>query len=168
MLVAGMVSLCLPVAAKEATETSREAERIAELDAYWSTVARAVKEGDFELYRSTCHPEAVYVNGIRKQSYPLTKALARWKKEFDDTRDGSRTSGLELRFSQRLGDATTAHETGMFLYTATLPDGKKIHEFIHLEALLVRVDGDWKVFMEYQKSVGTEAEWKALAPGPTP
>ncbi|MFT5883203.1 MAG: hypothetical protein ACI9FG_001716, partial [Crocinitomicaceae bacterium] len=58
----------------------------AELDAYWAEISRAVKTGDFEAYKATCHPEAVLVSGNKKQSYPLAKALVRWKKEFDDTK----------------------------------------------------------------------------------
>jgi len=137
--------------------------RLAELDAYWARVARAVNTGDFELYRSTCHPDGVLVTGIKQQCYPLSQALARWKKEFDDTRAGTRKSALELRFRQRLGDAVTAHETGMFLYTAETADGTSIKEYIHFEALLLKRDG-WKIMMEYQKSTGTEAEWNALKP----
>ncbi len=138
-----------------------EAARLMELDAYWTTVARAVQEGDFKLYESTCHPDGVLVTGIKKQCYPLSKALARWKQEFDDTRAGKRESGLTLRFRQRLGDDTTAHESGMFLYTAKTADGKDIREYIHFEALLLKRDG-WKIMMEYQKSKGTEEEWNAL------
>ncbi|MDP6524906.1 MAG: hypothetical protein QGH15_11850 [Kiritimatiellia bacterium] len=138
-----------------------ETARVKELDAYWAKVARAVNTGDFALYKSTCHPEGVLVTGIKKQCYPLSKALARWKKEFDDTKAGTRESGLELRFRQRVGDDTTAHETGMFLYTAETADGKSIQEYIHFEALLLK-RGGWKVMMEYQKSQGTKAEWDEL------
>ena len=34
--------------------TADETSRLAELDAYWARVSRAVKEGDFELYVATC------------------------------------------------------------------------------------------------------------------
>ncbi len=138
-----------------------ETARLAELDAYWATVARAVREGDYDLYVSTCHPDGVLVTGIKQQCSPLSKALARWKPEFDDTRAGTRESGLTLRFRRRLGDETTAHESGMFLYTARTADGKTLREYIHFEALLLKRDG-WKILMEYQKSKGTEEEWNAL------
>jgi len=153
------VLLTLTLPASAAADTTR----LAKLDEYWATVSKAVRIGDFALYESTCHPEGVLVSGIRKECYPLSRALARWKKEFDDTAAGIRTSDVAFRFSQRWGDATTAYETGMFLYTATLADGTQIKEFIHLEAMLLLVDGRWLVMMEYQKAVGTEAEWQALA-----
>ncbi len=139
-----------------------EKARLAELDAFWVEVSRTVKEGDFVGYSATCHPEAVLVSGSKKLSYPLTQALARWKKEFDDTKSGERESSAAFRFSQRLGDATTAHETAILLYSFRQGDGEMKHEYIHLEALLLKKDDGWKIIMEYQKALATEAEWKSL------
>jgi len=139
-----------------------EKVRLAELNAFWAEVSRTVKEGDFVGYSATCHPEAVLVSGSKKQSYPLTQALARWKKEFDDTKSGERESSATFRFSQRLGDTTTAHETAILRYSFRQGDGEMKHEYIHLEALLLKKDDGWKIIMEYQKAPATEAEWKAL------
>jgi len=139
-----------------------EDARLAGLDAFWAEVSRSVKEGDFAAYSATCHPEAVLVSGTKKESYPLSKALARWKKEFDDTKSGDRESSVAFRFSQRYGDETTAHETGIFVYSFKQGDGEMQHEYVHLEALLLKRDGEWLTFMEYQKAPATEAEWKAL------
>ena len=71
--------------------------------------------------------------------------------------------GLErLVIRQRLGDETTAHESGIFRYTATGADGKNIRKsYIHFEALLLKRDG-WKIMMEYQKFEATVEEWNAL------
>jgi ketosteroid isomerase-like protein len=140
----------------------QEKARLAELDAFWAEVSRTVKEGDFVGYSATCHPEAVLVTGTKKLSYPLTQALARWKKEFDDTKSGARESSASFRFSQRVGDATTAHETAILLYSFRQGDGELKHEYIHLEALLLKKEDGWKIIMEYQKALATEAEWKAL------
>ena len=137
--------------------------RLSELDAYWAEVSRTVLEGDFEGYAATCHPEAVLVSGSRKTSYPLSKALARWKKEFVDTEAGRRDSSVTFRFSERLGDKTTAHERGIFLYSFRQGDHPPETEHVHFEALLIKKNGQWKILMEYQKSAATEAEWKALA-----
>ena len=133
-----------------------------ELDAYWAEVSRAVGEGDFAAYKATCHKEGVLVAGINQKSYPLAEALAGWKKEFDDTRDGKRTSSVTFRFSQRILNETTAHETGIFLYTAVDADEKHTAEYIHFEALLVKRKGAWKILMEYQKSQASKQAWDAL------
>jgi hypothetical protein len=137
-------------------------DRIASLDAYWAEVSRCVKEGDFQGYSSTIHPEGVLVAGTGKKAYPLTKALSNWEKNFTATKAGETTEGVSFKFSERLGDETTAHETGMFLYWKAHADGKKKIEYIHLAALLVMKNGEWKILMEHQKSKGTKEEWDAL------
>lgn len=137
-------------------------DRINQLDEYWAEVSRSVNEGDFLAYKATCDDEGVLVAGTGKKAYPLAKALSKWKQEFDDTKSGKMKAGVSFRFSQRLGDETTAHETGMFLYYQIKPDGTKKEEYIHLEALLLKKADGWKIAMEYQKSKGTKAEWDKL------
>ncbi len=136
--------------------------RVAELDAYWAEVSRAVREGDFTAYRATCHGEGVLVSGSKQTSQPLATALARWKKDFDDTREGRVKAEVEFRFAQRLGDANTAHETGIFRYVSQASGGQPQEEFIHLQALLVKKPDGWKILMEYQIGPATKAEWEAL------
>lgn len=138
-----------------------EIARTAELDAYWKEVSRAVNEGDFAAYKATCHEKAVLVSGSKKVSYPLTQALARWKQEFDDTKAGRIKASVEFRFAHRYGDATTAHDSGVFRYTQE-KDGETKTEYIGFEALLLKEGGDWKILMEYQKEVLTQTEWDAL------
>ena len=129
--------LFVALAINPPSSVADETSRLAELDAYWAKVSRAVMEGDFDLYASICHKDGVLVSGVKQQCYPLSKALARWKKDFDDTKAGKMKANVEFRFRTRLGDETTAHETGMFLYTATSADGKGMRNFIRFEALLL-------------------------------
>ena len=136
--------------------------RLDELDALWAEVSRTVTEGDFEGYKATCHAEGVLVSGVRKQSQPLSEALARWKKEFDATKNGDMEASVEFRFSQRMGDDSTAHETGIFRYSTVDDQGRSKSEYVHFEALLVKRDGAWKVLMEYQKSLATVEQWNLL------
>lgn len=145
---------------------SSERSPLAELDAFWAEVSRSVREGDFKAYEATCHPEGVLVSGTKKLSSPLSEALARWKKEFVDTKAGEMKASVEFRFSQRFNDPVTAHETGIFLYSSTASDGKKVDEYIHFEVLLLKKEGHWKTLMEYQKSKASQAEWDALGEKP--
>jgi len=137
-----------------------DAARIAELDAYWSSAAKTVNTGDFAGYAATFHPDAVLVSGTSKTSYPISVALAKWKSEFEDTKQGKVQSKVEFRFTQRVGDATTAHETGIFLYSTTTADGKETTAYIDFESLLVKKEGKWLAMMEYQKSVATKEQWE--------
>ncbi len=132
----------------------------ADLDAFWAELSRTVAEGDFEGYAATYHEDAILVSGISQTSYPIAQALDGWKQGFLDTADGKMKAGVEFRFTQRLSDATTAHETGMFHYWVVDGDGVRSDSFVHFEGLLVN-KGGWKMMMEYQKSQATEAEWDA-------
>jgi ketosteroid isomerase-like protein len=132
----------------------------AELDAFWAEVSRTVAEGDFEGYAAAYHEDAILVSGIAGTSYPISQALAGWRQGFLDTRAGTMEASVEFRFTQRLSDETTAHETGIFHYQAVDAEGNPTGQFIHFEALLIRKDG-WKIMMEYQKSVATQEEWNA-------
>jgi len=135
--------------------------RIQELDGYWAEVSRCVNEGDFDGYKATCHKDGVFISGPGNKAYPLSGALKRWKQDFTDTKSGKTKASVQFRFSKRLGDKTTAHETGMFCYTSLNTDGTKKRYYINLEALLIK-RGTWKIMMEHQKSEGTEEEWNKL------
>jgi ketosteroid isomerase-like protein len=136
--------------------------RLAELDAYWAEVSRAVREGDFKAYVATCHPEGVLVSGTKQMSQPLAMALARWEKDFIATREGKVRGNVEFRFSRRLGDATTAHESGIFRYTSLEPGADPKYEWMRFEGLLVKRGDSWKILMENQIGPATQAEWDAL------
>ena len=118
-----------------------------------------VGEGNF--INQEFFPEQL--SGTKKSSVPLSEALARWQQGFTDTRAGKLKADVKFRFSQRFGDQSTAHETGMFLYSTVDQEGQSKQEYIHFQALLVKRKGQWKIMMEYQKSKATRAEWDALA-----
>ena len=155
--------LLLTYGKQKAFAAQEEKVRLAELNAYWMEVSRAVREGDFEGYKATCHEKGVLVSGTKKTSYPLSEALVRWKKNFTATKSGEIKAKVEFRFSQRLGDETTAHETGIFLYSFTDHEGKWKQEHIHFQALLLKSKDGWKIMMEYQKSKAKKVEWDGLA-----
>lgn len=137
------------------------AQVVAELDAYWNELSRTVEEGDFEGYAALYHSDAVLVNLGGETSYPIAEALAGWEQGFADTREGGARAGVAFRFTQRLQDETTAHETGIFRYTFIPEGGEETVSLVHFEALLVKKDGRWVTVMEYQKQSATEAEWDA-------
>ena len=131
-----------------------------ELDTFWAEVTRTVNEGDFEAYSKTYHEDAILVSGPSQTSYLIGQALKRWEQGFIDTRSGKMDASVEFRFTQRLNDANTAHETGIFYYSAKAEGEESQDSYVHFEALLIRQDG-WKMMMEYQKSPATRDEWDA-------
>ena len=138
-----------------------KAQIIAELDEYWAEVARSVEEGDFEGYSRLYHPDAVLVASGSGTSHPIAQALAGWEQGFRDTRQGKAQASVTFRFTQRLHDETTAHETGIFRFTLQPQDGQETVGLVHFEGLLVRKGGAWLMMMEYQKQPATEQDWEA-------
>lgn len=145
--------------------TPNDSLRLAELDNFWAAVSRTVQEGDFEGYAATYHEDAVVVftTGENKTSVSIAKALVNWKQGFIDTKAGRTKNSVEFRFSQRVGDENTAHETGIFGFQSNdgndAPNPKR---FIHFEALLIKRNNAWVMVMEYQKSKATQEEWELL------
>ena len=132
----------------------------ADIDAFWSELSRTVSEGDFEGYSATYHPDAILVSAFSDNSYPISQALSGWKQGFDDTRDGKIKAGVDFRFTQRLRDETTAHDTGIFRYWTQTGTDEPVVAMVHFEGLLINKDG-WLMMMEYQKSPATPEEWEA-------
>lgn len=166
ILFATISLLAFFVTTKAISQSKSDVLRKTEIDkTYWNVISKTVKEGDFEGYSATCHENSVFVttDGKNKISNPMSVALARWKKGFIDTKEGKQMDNVSFRFSQRIGDETTAHETGIFHFTSHDSKGKLIDEYyIHLESLLVKQSDKWVCMMEYQKAEATREEWDAL------
>lgn len=142
-----------------------------ELDAYWRSVEQYLAAGDFDGVVSTYHPDAVLVSESLDTSYPITRALERWKPGILETQAGRTFSHVKFRITRRLFSKSTSHEKGIFHYRSG-PTGDAVDAgdidgaYIHFEALLLKSD-DWTMVMEYQKHPATEAEWNAaLNPPP--
>jgi hypothetical protein len=131
-----------------------------ELDVFWAEMSRSVSEGDFTKLKAAYHPDAVLVSGFKEASYPASKAFDDWKQGLLDTKTGKMKASVSFRFTQRLHDENTAHETGIFHYISNTKQGQPIDDYVHFEMLLVKQNG-WKLLMEYQKGPATEEEWVA-------
>ncbi len=143
-------------------KSANDSIRLARLNSFWDEVSRTVRTGDFEGYSATCHKEGVLVSGSAKTSVSLNDALEAWKPGFVDTKAGKIKANVAFRFSQRIGNESTAHETGIFHYTSIDSNGTGSDSYVHFEALLVKQEASWKILMEYQKTEATKAEWDAL------
>lgn len=156
-----------PIAIRHFTVTpldSPATRAIAEIGAYWKEVERAVREGDFEAYSATIHPDAVIISGAKQFSYPLRQALTRWESDFEKTRSGKVKGDVNFRFAHRYRDTTTSHESGIFRYISTPDEGAATTDFVAFSALLTKKDGRWLMLMENQIKAASKEEWDALAP----
>lgn len=129
----------------------------AELDAFWADVVGSVENWDLNAQQATYHPDAVSVSGD-EESY-ATRLMSDVFPEVENTSTPPSNPRLAFRFSSRIHDANTAHELGLYRYTA---DGRE--PFIGaVDSYLVRKDGRWMILLEIQRREGlSEAEWNAL------
>jgi hypothetical protein len=161
-LITVFISLLFTLAAAARAD---DAAIEAELDAYWKSVSAYLAAGDYEGVVSTYHPDAVLVSERLGTSYPITRALARWKPGIMETAAGKAFSFVEFRITRRLFSDTTAHEQGIFHFRSG-PLGSDADEadiaedWVHFEALLLK-DEQWTMVMEYQKHPATAEEWAA-------
>lgn len=131
-------------------------------DEMWNEVSRTVQAGDFEGYAAVYHPDAVLVNAISGDSYPISEALSGWKPGFDKTAAGKMEAKVIFRFSERLMSESTSHETGIFRYSYRNQGQEWKHAYIHFQALSVKKDGKWLMIMEYQQEAADEEAWNEL------
>lgn len=147
------------------TSSITDTARLADLDAYWEELARTVNEGDFEGYSNAYHEDAVVVFAVgqNKSSVPIATALANWKQGFMNTKAGKQFDKVAFRLSQRIGNETTAHETGIFHFQSKNNKGEITNDaYVHFEMLLVKKDNSWIALMEYQKETATQNQWDAI------
>lgn len=132
---------------------------LGEIDRAWDKIKDTITKGDFRSLKSSYHRDAILVNGISKKCYPIKTALDGWKQGFDDTKAGSMDANLELKFSQRIFDSSTAHETGIFHYYTINKEGKQTDSYVYFESLWIKKQRKWFMLMENQKSKTNKEEW---------
>ena len=142
--------------------TAQETSVALEIDTAWEKLKKTISKGDFNSFKSVYHQDAIFVNGILKKSYPIKNAFDGWKQGFDDTKSGIISAHLDVRFSQRLYDNFSAHETGIFHYYTINKEGKQSDSYVHFESLWVKKNNKWLMIMEYQKSSTDKDEWNEL------
>ncbi len=71
-------------------------------------------------------------------------------------------ASVAFRFSRCLGDATTAHETGIFRYESQRSGAAAVVEYVRFDALLVKRQEARQMVMENQQESAGEDDWKTL------
>lgn len=135
-----------------------------EIDIFWDEAARTVATGDFTAYSALYHPDAVVVDTVAEKNTtkPISEALSQWKTGFDETSSGSRKSAVAFRFSRRLHEAATAHETGIFRYISSSEKEAEKTVYVKFESLMIKKGSKWMWLMEYQREMATREEWDSL------
>ena len=137
---------------------------IEEIDSSWAIMKRLINNGDFRKFKTMYHRDAIMVNGMKNSTYSIRNAFDGWEQGFIDTKTGSIDADLELKFSRRIFDNDTAHETGIFHYSTIKKGGASTDSFIHFEALWIKKQNKWLMLMENQISRTSKSEWDSFNP----
>tara|TARA_B100000945_G_scaffold144845_1_gene115977 strand:+ start:38 stop:511 length:474 start_codon:yes stop_codon:yes gene_type:complete len=135
---------------------------ISDIDKTWDKMKISISSGDFRSFKTYYHRDAVFVNGISNKSYPIKNAFVTWKQGFLDTKKGLIDANLELKFSRRIFDSSTAHEVGIFHYYTIDKDGKQTDAYVHFESLWIKKHSRWVMMMENQISRTNKEEWDSI------
>jgi hypothetical protein len=135
-----------------------------EINLFWDEAARTVTIGDFSAYSDLYHPDAVVVDTVTapNETKPIAEALSQWKASFDETASNARRTSLAFRFSIRLHNSETAHESGIFRYISSSSTEPEKTIYVKFESLMVKKDTKWMWLMEYQREMTTKDEWESL------
>jgi len=130
-----------------------------EIDTAWDKLKNTISSGDFRSFKSAYHRDAVLVNGISNKCYPIKKAFDGWEQGFMDTKAGILNANLDLKFSRRIFDKSTAHEIGIFHYYTIDKKGVQTDSYVHFESLWIKKQSKWFMIMENQVSRSNKEEW---------
>lgn len=147
-----------------ATAQSPAAASTREIDRdIWAFLVATVANDDIIGMGRAYFPEAVLV--MPSATLPIKVALEGWGRDMVAARAKGARATVELRFSRRQDDSTTAFEVGIFKYTVISKDGVRTPAYFPFEELLVKTNGKWRVLMEHQFPAVTQEEWNKLPQG---
>ncbi len=160
------VFVLLMGSALNAQQPSSAASSTSDIDRdVWNVIVETVAQDDIVRMGSTYGPNAVIVNPTGTQ--PVAAALERWGRDMVTNKAKGTRATVSFRFSRRLDGAASAFETGIFKYTTIDKAGVSTPGYYPFEQLLVKIDGRWRILMERQFPMVTEAEWAKLPPWPS-
>lgn len=153
-----LLSVVVSSAAAAQTTTSKWS---ADIDReVWAVFVATVAADDIVNMGRVYFPDAVLVSPTGTR--PIKDTLEGWGRDMVAAQARGDKATVAFRFSRRQDDSTTAFEAGIFKYTVIAKSGASTSKFYPFEELLVKSNGKWRVLMERQFALVTQAEWDKL------
>jgi hypothetical protein len=93
---------------------------------------------------------------------PIKATLERWGSDMTAAKAKGNRATVEFRFTQRLDNATTAFDAGLFKYTVIEKSGATSSKYYPFEMLLAKINGKWLILMERQFAEVSREAWDKL------
>jgi len=133
----------------------------AEIDkSVWGRISQTVVENDIVGMAEVYHPDAVLVT--KSETYPIENVLSRWGEDMGKMQEEGSKAEVSFKFRHRQDNDETSFESGIFRYVLTDSSGTEQVSLVAFEALLVKMNGQWKITMERQIREVDEADWSSI------
>jgi hypothetical protein len=127
----------------------------------WSVLVATVADDDITGMGAVYFPNAVLVSPTGTTA--IKDTLERWGRDMAAAKAKGNRATVEFRFTQRLDNATTAFDAGLFKYTVIEKSGASSSKYYPFEILLAKTSGKWLILMERQFAEVPQAAWDKLA-----
>ncbi len=155
------VALCLLAAAGAGASQAPAASSTQELDReIWSVLSATVANDDIVGMGRVYFPDAVLVSP--RATTAIKETLERWGSDMVAAKAKGNRANVEFRFTQRLDNATTAFDSGLFKYTVIEKSGASSSKYHPFEILLAKTSGKWLILMERQFAEVSQDAWDKL------
>lgn len=156
------IALCLLAAARAGAAQAPATTSTPELDrAIWSVLVATVANDDIAGMGAVYFPIAVLVSPTGTTA--IKDTLERWGRDMAAAKAKGNRAAVEFRFTQRLDNATTAFDAGLFKYTVIEKSGASSSKYYPFEILLAKTNGKWLILMERQFAEVSPDAWDKLA-----
>jgi len=156
------IALCLLASPNATASQAPTASSTQELDReIWSVLVATVANDDIAGMGAVYFPNAVLVSPTGTTA--IKDTLERWGRDMAAAKAKGNRAAVEFRFTQRLDNASTAFDAGLFKYTVFEKSGASSSKYYPFEILLAKTNGKWLILMERQFAEVSQAAWDKLA-----
>ena len=128
-------------------------ENLKAINAVWAKFYKAYTTLDYTIMAEIHAKELVRVSGGQKiLDYDIY--INNYKAGFERDKLTGQTSEISLRFFERLNTNTTASERGIYKLVRNKGTDKERAYYGQFHVLLKKIDGEWKITMDYDSSEG--------------
>jgi ketosteroid isomerase-like protein len=138
-----------------ATSSTQELDR-----EMYAVLVATVATDDIAGMGALYFPNAVLVSPAG--TAPIKATLERWGRDMAAAKAKGNRATVEFRFTQRINNATTAFDAGLFKYTVIEKSGATSSKHYPFEMLLAKTDGKWLILMERQFAEVSREAWDKL------
>ncbi len=130
----------------------------------WVPFSKAYSDMKADPYIALHSNSLIRVMGDVRFVEPYDGFVKNMKSMFDNLGKQKAKLSIEFRFTERIANADTASERGIYEFIITDSTGKKTKIYSRFHTFLKKEGGKWKIVMDYdssEKGAANEAAFKA-------